>query len=141
MLRRTRSAWIIGMLGVVSSIVFGLNTASAQLLPSSTATQIHNPAHQIVTVMETGTTVHDFVAVTGQAGSPVPTGNVNVDWFLNGTCTGAPAANSGIVGPLNASGQFDATGFAFTVNSAGFRGFRGHYVGNGTYAASDGPCE
>src|SRR4051812_21686617 len=70
-------------------------------LPSSTATDIHNAAHQAVTVVAAGTTVHDFVTVTGQPGSPNPGGNVNIDWFTNGTCDGAPAANSGSIGPLN----------------------------------------
>ena len=102
---------------------------------SATATDIHNAAHQVVTAVAVGTTVHDFVTVTGQPGAPVPTGNVNVDWFLNGTCAGAPAANSGSVGPLDGTGHFDATGFAFTVNAAGFRAFRAHYEGDATYVA------
>ena len=71
---------------------------------------------------------------------PLPTGNVNIDWFLNGNCSGAPAVNSGSIGPL-ANGQFDATGFTFTVNSAGQRSFKAHYGGDGTYLASDGACE
>ena len=78
---------------------------------------IHNAAHQVVTAVAVGTTVHDFVTVTGQPVKPAPSGNVNIDWFLNGTCTGTPAANSGSIGPLNVNGQFDATAFAFTVNS------------------------
>ncbi len=95
----------------------------------------------VVTAVAVGSTVHDFVSVTGQPGAPVPTGNVNVDWFLNGTCAGAPAATSGSVGPLDGAGHFDATGFAFTVNSAGLRAFRAHYLGDGTYLPSDGACE
>ncbi|HXL44340.1 MAG TPA: hypothetical protein VN960_09815, partial [Gaiellaceae bacterium] len=110
-------------------------------LASATATDIHNAAHQVVTAVGVGSSVHDFVTVTGQAGSPVPSGNVNIDWFLNGDCSGQPAANSGSVGPLDGSGHFDATGFAFTVNAAGFRAFRGHYEGDGTYLPSDGACE
>ena len=51
------------------------------------------------------------MTVTGEAGKPIPTGNVNIDWFLNGDCTGDPAANSGSIGPLAANGTFDATGF------------------------------
>jgi hypothetical protein len=112
-----------------------------QKLGSSTATDIHNAAHQTVTVVDAGSTVHDFVTVSGQPGSPNPTGNVSIDWFLNGTCDGAPAANSGSIGPLNASGQLDATGFAFTVNSAGHRAFRATYLGDATYDGSVGACE
>ena len=81
--------------------------------------------------------MHDFVTVTGQPGSPNPTGNVNIDWFLNGTCAPAAAVNSGSVGPLNAAGQFDATGFAFTVNTAGQRAFQAHYEGDATYTRLD----
>ena len=109
-------------------------------LTSSTATTIHNAAHAAVLTVPVGTTVHDFVSVTGQAGQPNPTGNVTIDWFLNGDCSGAATANSGNLA-LNAAGQVDATGFSFTVNSAGSRSFRAHYLGDGTYAPSDGPCE
>ena len=112
-----------------------------QKLNSSTATDIHNAAHAVVTAVAVGTTVHDFVTVTGQPGNPIPTGNVTVDWFLNGDCSGAPAQNSGPVGPLSAAGQFDATAFAFPVNAAGFFAFRAHYLGDPTYNPSDGLCE
>src|SRR5580765_4817352 len=116
-----------------------------QQLGSSTTTDIHNAANQIVTTVAAGSTVHDFVTVNGQGGQPAPTGNVTVDWFLNGGCTGAPAVNSGSVGPLVAgagsSSTFDAIAFAFTPNSAGFRAFRAHYLGDARYAGSDGPCE
>ena len=117
------------------------SSALINKLNTSTATDIHNAAHQAVTVVEARSTVHDFVTVTGQPNNPVPTGNVNIDWFLNGTCTGAAAANSGSIGPLNASGQLDATGFAFTVNSPGFRSFKAHYEGDSLYNSSDGDCE
>ena len=111
-----------------------------QQLVSSTATDIHNAAHAVVTTVAVGTTVHDFVTVTGQPGSPVPTGNVTIDWFLNGDCSGAPAVIGGPFG-LDAAGQVDATGFAFTVNTAGSRAFRAHYLGDPTYVGSDGACE
>lgn len=117
------------------------SSSSINKLASSTASDIHNAAHSVVTAVQVGTTVHDFVTVTGQPGQPIPSGNVNIDFFLNGTCSGSPAANSGSIGPLDANGQFDATGFNFTVNSAGFRAFRAHYEGDGTYSTSDGPCE
>ena len=101
-------------------------------LTSTTNTAIHNAAHAVVTSVPVGTAVHDLVTVTGVAGNPPPTGTVSVDWFLNGDCSGAPAVNSGSVGPLAPSGgsnaSFDATGFAFTVNTAGMRAFRGHYL-------------
>ena len=114
-----------------------------QQLPSTTTTTIHDGGHNPVTTVAAGTTVHDFVKVDGGGGNPVPSGNVSIDWFLNGTCTGAPAANSGPIA-LNAAGELDATGFAFTVNTAGARGFLAHYLGdaaNPTYTPSDGSCE
>jgi hypothetical protein len=104
---------------------------------STVATTIHNAAHAPVTTVAVGTTVHDFVSVTGGA---TPTGNVTIDWFLNNACTGAPAANSGSIA-LAANGTVDATGFAFTVTTAGGRAFRAHYLGDATHPAADGPCE
>ena len=115
--------------------------ATVQQLQSNTSTAIHNAAHSPVTVVEAGSVVHDFVTVTGQPGKPNPTGNVNIDWFTNNQCSGSPAASSGPVGPLNASGQLDATGFAQGPLAAGFYGFKAHYLGDGTYATSDGACE
>src|SRR5215212_1037414 len=105
-------------------------------LPTTTATSIHNAGHQAVTAVEIGSTVHDFVTVTGATA-----GNVNIDWFLNGDCSGAAAANSGSIGPVDANGQLDATGFAFAVNTTGGRSFRAHYEGSGSVLASDGACE
>jgi hypothetical protein len=129
----------------VQNCTTGAQSASAgsstlvQRIASSTATQIHNEAHQVVTVVGTGTTVHDFVTVTGQPGQPTPSGNVTIAWFLNGNCSGNAAASATVA--LNASGQVDATGFAFTVNSAAQRAFRATYLGDSTYNASTGACE
>jgi hypothetical protein len=114
--------------------------ATVTQLSSSTATDIHNAAHQVVTTVEVGSTVHDFVTVTGEAGKPNPSGNVTIDWFLNATCE-APAATTSAPIALDAAGQVDATGFAFTVMTPGMRAFRAHYAGDAAYAGSDGPCE
>src|SRR5262249_15760850 len=46
-------------------------TVTLQQRPSNTTTAIHNAAHQTVTVVPVGTTVHDFVTVT----SPIPDQN------------------------------------------------------------------
>jgi hypothetical protein len=109
-------------------------------LPSTTTTDIHNAAHQIVTAVPVGTTVHDLVTVSGGAGNPVPTGNVTVDWFLNGTCT-LPAQSTSASTPLGPAGTADVTAFEFTVNAPAARAFRAHYAGDQFYLASDGPCE
>ena len=53
-----------------------VNRASSQSLitqlASTTATTIHNAAHAAVTAVPEGSTVHDFVTVTGVAGIPSP---------------------------------------------------------------------
>ena len=116
----------------------GSSSAISQL-GSSTATDIHNAAHQVVTTVAAGSTVHDFVTVSGQPGSPNPTGKVTLNWFLNGTCTGAPAASKDET--LAADGTVDATDFPFTVNSAGHRAFQATYQGDATYTGSTGACE
>ena len=65
---------------------------------SSTVTVIHNAAHQVVTSVPAGTTVHDQATVTG-CGLATPTGTVTFDWFTNGTCAGRAG---GDVGPVRA---------------------------------------
>jgi hypothetical protein len=107
-------------------------------LPSATATQIHNAQHNVVTAVEAGTAVHDFVTVTGPPGKPTPTGKVNVDWFTNGNCSGSPAATSNDVNLV--SGQVDVTGFV-QKPAAGQYGFLAHYKGSSVYQPSDGTCE
>jgi hypothetical protein len=108
--------------------------------PSTTTTDIHDATHQIVTSVTEGSTVHDLITVSGVPGGPVPTGNVTLDWFANGACGGVPAASSS-VGPLDAAGRVDATGFAQGPLAAGSYSFRAHYAGDSVYAGSDGPCE
>ena len=43
-------------------------TADINPLDTTTVTHIHNAAHQVVTASRWGSTVHDFVTVTGQPG-------------------------------------------------------------------------
>ena len=109
-------------------------------LKSTIATQIHNAAHQVVTTVEAGSIVHDFVTVTGQPNQPTPTGDVIVDWFTNGTCSGeVPAANSGNEPLVN--GRVDATNFSQGPLAAGSFSFRARYLGDNTYSPSVGECE
>ena len=68
------------------------------MLVRTKAATIRNAADQVVTSVVLGTTVHDFVAVAGSMGAPIPGGSASIDWFTNGTCTGTPAASSGSVG-------------------------------------------
>src|SRR4051794_5466643 len=106
---------------------------------ATTATQIHDASHNVVTVVPAGTTVHDSVSVTAPVGSPVPTGNVTLDWFTNSSCEGNPSSTSGNFPLVN--GSVDAMAFAKGPLAAGFYGFRAHYLGSPTYGTSDGACE
>ena len=114
-----------------------------QQLPSTTTTDIHSSVHTIVTAVEVGATVHDFVTVDGGAGNPPPTGSVTIDWFTNNTCAGSPAVTSASIA-LGAGGMVDATSFPQGPLAAGLYGFKAHYLGdpaNPVYAPSDGACE
>jgi len=126
---------LAGCLGIVASPAVAGSTPA-----SSTTSMIHNAAHTVVTSVNVGATVHNLVIVAGAPGGPVPTGEVDIAWFVNGQCSGPPVASSGPLA-LDPTGQFDATTFAFTVNSAGFNSFQAQYLGDFTYAPSVGPCE
>ena len=106
--------------------------------PPNVTTFIHSATHSVVTVVEVGSTVHDLVSVTGAVGTP--SGNVRLDWFTNGTCTGAAAATSANLA-LNANGQLDATPFPRGPLATGAYGFKAHYLGDAVYLAGDGACE
>ncbi len=118
-----------------------------QQLPSTTSTTIENGADTAVTAVAVGTPVHDFVTVgpspSAPPSSPTPTGDVSLDWFTNGTCSGPPTTVSGPLA-LNGAGSVDATGFSFSPTSAGEYAFQAHYTTDPTnpaYTGSDGPCE
>jgi hypothetical protein len=115
-------------------------SATVMQLSSSTTTEIHNAAHQMVTTVTAGATVHDFVTVAGQPASPSPSGNFVLQFFTNSGCTGLPAATSDVL-VLNASGQADAVGFPQGPLAAGFYAFQATYQGDATYTGSVGPCE
>src|SRR5262249_18963397 len=97
-------------------------------LESSTTTQMHNASHQTVTTVEAGTAVHQFVAVTGQPGHPVPTGTVDTLFFHNGDCSADPSVGGGRTA-LDADGHADATAFVFTP-AAGRFSFTADYSGD-----------
>ena len=116
-----------------------LSTSSK--LGSATVTQVHDVDHAVIISFEDGAFVHDRVVVTGQPNQPVPTGNVNIDWFTNETCTGTPAANSGHLA-LGADGTLDATGFVQGPLDANVGySFKARYEGNALYDSSVGACE
>jgi uncharacterized repeat protein (TIGR01451 family) len=113
------------------------------VVATATTTDIHNASHTVVTVVEAGApaTVHDFVSVTAP-GHPTPTGQVNIDWFTNNTCT-VPVDDTSANLTLDANGHVDsAPSFVKGPLAPGLYGFKAHYLGdNGLYLPSDGPCE
>jgi hypothetical protein len=112
-------------------------------LPSTTVTTIHNNAnHAPVLVVPVGTSVHDFVEVSGGPGNPIPAGNVIVDWFTNFTCTGSPVSSSAPT-PL-VGGSVDVTSFVQGPLAAGLYSFQARYLGDPdepVYEPSTGACE
>ena len=112
---------------------------------SDTATDIHNGQHQVVTTVVVGTTVHDFITVTTadpDPNNPIPHGgDVFLQWFTNGVCDGEGGSVTQTVGPVDATGHFDATGFPQTPTVPGHYSFRAAYLGDGTYGPSTGGCE
>ena len=87
-----------------------------------------------------GSTVHDFVTVSGGAGNPVPTGTVTIDWFTNNTCTGAPADDLGAA-RARRTARSTRPRFPQGPLAAGLYGFKAHYLGdpaNPVYTPSDG---
>ena len=84
--------------------------------------------------------VHDQATVTGQAGLPTPTGTVTFSWFTNGACLASRTATSS-AGPARrvwGGGRHRVPADAAT---GGTFSFQASYSGDGTYAASTGPCE
>ncbi len=109
-----------------------------QKLNSSTTTDIHDGGGNTVTALEAGATVHDFVTVNGQPGSPPPSGTVSLAWFTNGTCAGAAAATKN---ETLSGGTVDATDFPQGPLAAGKYAFQASYLGDATYNSSVGACE
>ncbi len=115
--------------------------AAAQGVPltGTTSSSVHDATNTAVTAVAVGGIVHDSVTVDGGSGNPVPTGNVTIDWFTNGTCANAPASTSA---PTDLTGgSLEATGFAQGPLAPGEYAFEAHYLGDTNYAPSDGPCE
>jgi phosphoheptose isomerase len=112
-----------------------------EVFKTTTTTDIR-VGNNVVTAVEVGTTVHDHVSVVSQGNNAIPTGNVTIDWFTNGTCSGAPADTSGQFTLDPNTGQVDATTFTKTPTAAGLYGFKAHYLGDGKFLLpSDGDCE
>jgi hypothetical protein len=109
----------------------------ATQLDSSTATEIHDATHTVVTNVLVGTAVHDKAIFT--VSGPTPGGTVTFNWYTNSSCDGTPTASSG---PIAVTGtSVDADGFVQTPAVAGGYGFQAVYSGDDNYAPSTGACE
>jgi uncharacterized repeat protein (TIGR01451 family) len=104
-------------------------------LDSSTATDVHNAAHSIITSAAIGSTVHDKATVTGAL--TTPTGTVSFTVFMgnttcsgDGTAAGTVALSGGVADPSDTA-----------VVPVGGLSYQAHYIGSATYNESTGPCE
>ena len=110
---------------------------TATKLNSSTATDVHDAAHSVITSAPIGTTVHDKATVTGTAAGGTPTGTVTFTIYMgNTTCTGAGTAGDPIA---LVAGVADPS--ASAVVPVGGLSYRATYNGSTTYNTSVGACE
>ena len=111
-------------------------------LTATTTTDIHNAAHPVVTVVPVGTTVHDFVTVSGGAGNPFRPATSR---STGSRTTPARAARrrrrAASRSPTARSTRRVRARARSLPGSTRFRGALPRRPGNPVYAPSDGPCE
>ncbi len=104
-------------------------------LDSTTRTDVHNAAHEVVTHAPIGSGVHDKATVTGALSDP--TGTVDFTVYLGNTqCQGDGIA----AGSVTLSGFVAHPSDDATVPVGGLS-YQAHYKGDDTYKESFGPCE
>jgi len=105
---------------------------------STTSTAIHDAAHNVVTSVTLGSTVHDQATVSG-SGFGTPTGSVTFSFYTaSDQCTGT-SVGAGTV-------ALDASGVAHPSTSqgplaAGSYSFQATYSGDANYNGSTSACE
>jgi hypothetical protein len=99
--------------------------------------KLRNPRHANVSAVVAGTPVYASVTVLARPGAPIPTGSVQVDYFKNADCSGAPAAHSAKTQLVK--GRADVISLT-RAPPAGMYSFIAHYPGNSADASSDGTC-
>lgn len=102
---------------------------------------VHDPTHATVTVVKTGTFVHDSTVISGTAQFQ-PGGTATSEYFPNGTCAGTATWQASVTlsgGTSGATG--DITALAVTSATPRTGSFRIRYSGNNRYQAASGPCE
>jgi hypothetical protein len=107
----------------------------------SVSTDIHNPAHAVVTSVGLGTAVHDTATVTGQVGSIAPTGATT---FYFGSGVAESCKDTNVYPVIATSGSLDS-GKPRSVDtsalSAGNYQFWAHVAGDDNYISADSSCE
>src|SRR5262249_42860623 len=102
-------------------------------------TDIHNPAHGVITTAQPGDVVHDKAFVTKAAGTPAgapaPTGTITFHRYANANCTGATADDT--VPLVVADGTAESSPFTVVADMS----YRADYSGDATYPAASGACE
>jgi uncharacterized repeat protein (TIGR01451 family) len=106
--------------------------------PSTTVTEIHDAAHQVVTAVALGSTVHDQATVSSPSDSFPITGTVAFRFYSTSDCSDdgvdsgtAPVNANGVAHPSDAQGPL----------AAGSYGFKATYSGDANYDGSTGACE
>jgi uncharacterized repeat protein (TIGR01451 family) len=104
---------------------------------SSTATDIHNGSHQVVTSVALGSSVHDTASVSSANKAFPVTGSVSFTLYANADCSGegSPA------GSVNLSnGVADGSSTKGPL-AGGSYSFKAAYGGDDNFNGSTGPCE
>jgi uncharacterized repeat protein (TIGR01451 family) len=107
----------------------------ATKLAATVATDVHNAAHEAVTSVLAGSTVHDRALVSGTEAGGAPTGSVTFTLFGNVSCSGEGTTGD----PVELSGGSAES--AATKAAAPGMSYRAHYAGCATYERADGACE
>jgi hypothetical protein len=101
--------------------------------PSQTVTQVVDATGAPLIQAVAPATVRDVATVTGAPGGPSPAGQLVFEFFTNATCSGTGSSEPPLAGPPYSSMP--------TTLGAGLYSYVAHYIGDGTYASSDGDCE
>jgi len=115
----------------------GCEPFSVNKADTSTATEIHDASHNVVTTMLPGTTVHDKATVTSANTSFAIGGTVTFTWYTNASCSGTGTA----AGTVNVVNGVAHPSTSFTPMAIGGYSFKAHFNGDGNFKTSDGPCE
>jgi hypothetical protein len=118
----------LGLTGTKPVAAIGVNVVIVK-------TQIHDANHNPGTTVPVGTTIHPSFVVSGLGGTP--TGWVDVYMWTNATCSGLHSMISG--GPLT-NGALDAFYLPERYVHPTTISYRGDYLGNATYPATQGTC-